>query len=246
MKWLIRIAGFLVTAAVFTALRYSDIFLRVGSVGTGLITAAVFYFGVYFIPDRLIRRMDAKRAHDAPAVPDAPAADAPEEICAYPMMKQASSAQDAPAAPSPKEEKAPERRPIRPYNSGYVLVILFLSVCLLISVIASAGNSSKIQQLQLDLSESYNEGYRDAENDNQEAADNAYNEGYANALGTVDFYSSFSSGFAAGSRSSGTLTDWNECASAYDSWYSGLDTQSFSEWSDAKKALEAIQEKYGS
>ena len=163
MKWVIRIVGFLVTAAVLTLLRSAQ--LPVAAVG--IITAAVFYLGIFFIPDRIIRAAEAKRAHDAPSVPDAPAPDAPEEICAYPMMKQASAALEAPASPPPKEEKAAEHRPLRPYNSGYVLVILCLVVLLALSIFTKSPAEKELEneyrtsleEMEAQKDAEYSEGY---------------------------------------------------------------------------------------
>ena len=74
MKQFIRIGGFLMTAVVFMALEYSSLYRSLEPIPTGLVAGAVFYLGVYFIPDRLIHHMETRRAQSH-VEPDVPAPD---------------------------------------------------------------------------------------------------------------------------------------------------------------------------
>lgn len=68
MKWLVRGVALLITCSIYTLLQYAD-FLFLGGIGAGLLTIALFGLGVWFIPNRIIRRMEEKKAAPPPPPP---------------------------------------------------------------------------------------------------------------------------------------------------------------------------------
>ncbi|MDO4749614.1 MAG: hypothetical protein Q4A39_02105, partial [Eubacteriales bacterium] len=174
MKWLIHGAGLLLSSAILTALSMSGIASSLGGAGFGILTVAVYFFGVYFVPRRVVRRLALKKA-SAPAPP------------------LESSVEDAPAPVPAKKE--PKRRPCRPDAVGYQFAVAIL-VCLLIAGIVSIGSkSSEIDRLRAELEDSYHEGY---EIGYSEGESHGYNVGAEAILDDIDYYSCFSAGYDAG------------------------------------------------
>ena len=68
MKWLVRGVALLVTCSIYTLLQYAN-FLFLGGIGAGLLTIALFGLGVWFIPNRIIRRMEEKKSAPPPPPP---------------------------------------------------------------------------------------------------------------------------------------------------------------------------------
>lgn len=222
MKWLIHGVGLLLSSAILTALSMTGISYIFGGTGFGVLTAAIYFFGVFFFPRRIIRRVEAKKA----AVPAPPPAEP--------------SIEDAPAPVPVKKE--PKRRPCRPDVVGYQFAVGIL-VCLLIAGMVSIGSkSSEIDRLRAELEDSRHEGY---EVGYSEGESHGYDVGVEAVLDDVDYYSCFSAGYNAGVQAAadGGIILPPAIEHSYLQWLSesGL---TFSEWSDAKTALKRWQEKY--
>lgn len=175
MRWGMRFLGLLFASAALVAIKYASLYPSDSPAGAAIVTGLIFFFGVYFIPDRITRQIEKKRA-EAPDAPDAPTADVPEEICA-PEMKQAIPAQDTPVEHMPKEEKVPKRRRIPSDVVGYQFAVFILLCLAVLFAINSFGASAQIEELNIKLDERYHDGYRDAENDIGRTTFAAYSEG---------------------------------------------------------------------
>ena len=68
MKWFVRGVALLITCSIYTLLRFS-IFPYLGGAGSGLLTVVLFGLGVWFIPTRIIRRMETKKTAPLPPPP---------------------------------------------------------------------------------------------------------------------------------------------------------------------------------
>lgn len=209
MKWLIHGAGLIVSSVLLTALSMSGISASFGGVGFGILTVVVYFFGVFYLPRCIIRRVEAKRAAASPAE---------------------SASEDA----SPVKRE-PKRMPCRPDVVGYQFAVAVL-VCLLVACVLNVGSkSSEIDRLRAELEDSYHSGYEDGYS---EGESHGVYIGYEELLDDVDYYSCFSSGFSSGVRagSDGGIILPNTIEHLYLQWLAESDF-TFSEWSDAKSAL---------
>lgn len=157
MKWLMHGAGLLVSAVIITALRTFGLDAAFGGIGTAAVSVLVFFFGVYFFPRLIIRRIEARRA--AAPVPEAPP----------------SPALSVDELPSVESDVEPKRKPIRPCVSGYqlaVAILLFFSIFFAIKYFSASGHADELSA----ASEArYHEGY---EAGYQDAGDTSYESGY--------------------------------------------------------------------
>ena len=175
MKWLIHGAGLLLSSTILTALSMTGISYIFGGTGFGVLAAAIYFFGVFFFPRRIIRRVESKKA----AVPAPPPAEP--------------SAEDAPAPVPVKKE--PKRRPCRPDVVGYQFAVGILVCLLIVGVVSIGSKSAEIDRLRSELEDSYHEGY---EVGYTEGESHGYNVGAEAVLDDVDYYSCFSAGYDAG------------------------------------------------
>ena len=167
MKWLIYGAGLLVSAALLTALRTFGLYPATSPLGAGAVTVVIFFFGVYFFPRLIIRRIEAKRA--AAPVDVSAAVDVPAPVIV-----------DAPAPEETPEEVTaePKRKPIRRDVAGYQLAVFVLVVLLVLSALDNGSLRSDIEEVQLQSDERYHDGYDEGYRDGESTAyDNGYEEG---------------------------------------------------------------------
>ena len=173
MKWLIYGAGLLVSAALLTALRTFGLYPATSPLGAGAVTVVIFFFGVYFFPRLIIRRIEAKRA--AVSVDVSAAVDVPAPVIV-----------DTPAPEETPEEVTaePKRKPIRRDVAGYQLAVFVLVVLLVLSALNNGSLRSDIEELQLQNEEQYHDRYEEGYS---AAEDIAYENGYT--AGCDDAYS---------------------------------------------------------
>lgn len=148
MKWLIYGAGLLVSSIALTALRLSPLWQHLGGLAVGLITCAVYFFGVFFIPRKVVALIEARKA------------------------ARTASASEVP----PVQPVEPKRRPCKPYASGYQLVILVLAVALFLSLITESPAYRDLEnEMETAVDEAYREGYNAGYD---EGSAGRYEEGY--------------------------------------------------------------------
>lgn len=166
MKWLIHCAGLIISSALLTALSMSGVSASFGGAGFGILTVVVYFFGVFYLPRCIVRRVKVKKAV---APPVEPAFDD--------------------AAPINKE---PKRRPCRPDVVGYQFAVAIL-VCLLVACALNTGSkSSEIDRLRAELEDSYHNGYEDGYS---EGESHGYSIGYDNGVSDGSKYG-YASGYA--------------------------------------------------
>lgn len=166
MKWLIHGAGLIVSSVLLTALSMSGISASFGGVGFGILTVVVYFFGAFYLPRRIIRRVEAKRAAASPA--------------------ESSSEEAVPV------EREPKRSPCRSDVVGYQLAVAVL-VCLLVACVLNVGSkSSEIDRLRAELEDSYHNGYEDGYS---EGESHGYSIGYDNGVSDGSEYG-YASGYA--------------------------------------------------
>lgn len=190
MKWLVRGVSLLVTCSIYTLLQYAN-FLFLGGIGAGLLTIALFGLGVWFIPNRIIRRMEEKKSAPPPPPPreantrretlynftvDGQSICIPKsQFASFQEAQERIQAEQA-AAPPPEPEPAPaadpkpepKRRPIPSFDKvGYQFGIVMLAVLALLSFIGSASSRSEIEKME------------DAIEELEYELGNSYEEGYS-------------------------------------------------------------------
>lgn len=209
MKWLIRIVSLFITCAVFTLLRYI-VFPYLGGLIAGILTVALFYFGVWFIPSRIIRRMEErKKPAPPPVTPSNPhvrqeplynfTVDG-ESIC-VPESQLASFQQaqerirkeqgDAPhplepAEPAPPVDNKPEpkRRPLPSFDKvAYQLVFFVLSILLILSFLNSVSSRSEIEKMEDTIEVLEYELGNSYEEGYSSGHSEGYDEGYTEGVG---------------------------------------------------------------
>lgn len=209
MKWLIRIVSLFITCAVFTLLRYI-VFPYLGGLIAGILTVALFYFGVWFIPSRIIRRMEErKKPAPPPVTPSKPhvrqeplynfTVDG-ESICipesqlasfqAAQERIQAEQADALPPEPEPEPAPAadlkpePKRRPIPSFDKvGYQLGIVVLATLALLSFIGSASSRSDLEKMEDTIEELEYELGNSYEEGYSSGRSEGFDEGYTAGVG---------------------------------------------------------------
>ena len=201
MKWLVRGVALLVTCSIYTLLQYAN-FLFLGGIGAGLLTIALFGLGVWFIPNRIIRRMEEKKSAPPPPPPretntrretlynftvDGQSICIPEsQLASFQEAQERIQAEQA-AAPSPEPEPTPaadpkpepKRRPIPSFDKvGYQFGIVVLAVLALLSFIGSASSRSELEDAKRTISELESEASRSYD----EGYEVGHNEGYDAAV----------------------------------------------------------------
>ena len=190
MKWFVRGVALLITCSIYTLLRFS-IFPYLGGAGSGLLTVVLVGLGVWFIPTRIIRRMEAKKTAPPPPPPrkshvrretlynftvDGQSICIPESQFASFRAAQERIQAERDTAPPPEPEPAPvadrkpepKRRPIPSFDKvGYQLGIVVLAVLALLSFIGSASSRSEIEKME------------DAIEELEYELGNSYEEGYS-------------------------------------------------------------------
>ena len=152
MKWLIYGAGLLVSSIILTALRFSPMWPHLGGLGAGLITCALYFFGVFFIPRKVIPLADARK-------------------------KSSPSASEG--SPSDKPAKRPKLRPCRPDVVGYQFAIFILIAALFVSLITDSPAYRELEnEMEVAVNEAYHEGYNDGYDDGYADTSERYDEGY--------------------------------------------------------------------
>lgn len=173
MKWLVRGVALLITCSIYTLLQYAD-FLFLGGIGAGFLTIALFGLGVWFIPNRIIRRMEEKKAAPPPPPPreahvrretlynftvDGQSICIPEsQLASFQAAQERIQAEQADAPPPEPEpgpapaadlKPEPKRRPIPSFDKvGYQLGIVVLAALALLSFIGSASSRSEIEKME--------------------------------------------------------------------------------------------------
>lgn len=151
------------TSVVLTVLPKSLLWSHLSPVAVGIITGAVFYLGVFFIPKKVIALIDARKAN-RPAPPQ--------------------------PLPSPEPLLSPESVPVQgakerhrqsnQHALWYILVILILSAALLLSfIIGSSAYRELKRETEIALAEQYDSGHNDGyKRGKSHGLDVGYNNGY--------------------------------------------------------------------
>jgi len=208
MKWLVRGVALLVTCSIYTLLQYAN-FLFLGGIGAGLLTIALFGLGVWFIPNRIIRRMEEKKAAPPPPPPrednarretlynftvDGESICIPEsQLASFQEAQERIQAEQAAAPPpEPEPESAPasdlkpepKRRPIPSFDKvGYQFGIVVLAVLALLSFIGSASSRSEIEKMEDTIEELEYELGNSYEEGYSSGRSEGFDEGYTAGVG---------------------------------------------------------------
>lgn len=206
MKWFVRGVALLITCSIYTLLRFS-IFPYLGGAGSGLLTVVLFGLGVWFIPTRIIRRMEAKKTAPPPPPPreaharretlynftvDGQSICIPEsQLASFQAAQeriQAEQADAPPPEPEPEPSPAadlklePKRRPTPSFDKvWYQLGIVVLAALALLSFIGSASSHSELEDARRTISELESEASRSYD----EGYEVGHNEGYDAAVGYI-------------------------------------------------------------
>lgn len=206
MKWLVRGVALLVTCSIYTLLQYAN-FLFLGGIGAGLLTIALFGLGVWFIPNRIIRRMEEKKSAPPPPPPretntrretlynftvDGQSICIPEsQLASFQEAQERIQAEQA-AAPSPEPEPTPaadpkpepKRRPRPSFDKvGYQLGIVVLATLALLSFIGSASSRSDLEKMEDTIEELEYELGNSYEEGYSSGRSEGFDEGYTAGVG---------------------------------------------------------------
>lgn len=203
MKWLVRGISLFVTCSIYTLLQYAGLY-SLGGIGAGLLSIALFGLGVWFIPSRIIKRLEAKKTPPPPSPPPAKKVPAHREnlynftvdgqsVCipeshleSFQKARERIQAERKaapppdPAEPVPSIEQKPEpkRRPIPSYDKvGYQFAIFILSGLLFIAFINYASSNSQLQDVEASMEELEYEASRAYDNGYEAGRDFGYDEG---------------------------------------------------------------------
>lgn len=180
MKWFVRGVALLITCSIYTLLRFS-VFPYLGGAGSGLLTVALFGLGVWFIPTRIIRRMEAKKAAPPPPPPrkshvrretlynftvDGQSICIPESQFASFQATQERIQSEQSAAPTPEPEPAPvsNRKPepkrlpaITSSTVAYLSAIILLSIFSLLLIFSASSDQNELEEARQTIVELKNE-----------------------------------------------------------------------------------------
>lgn len=180
MKWFVRGVALLITCSIYTLLRFS-VFPYLGGAGSGLLTVALFGLGVWFIPTRIIRRMEAKKT--APPPPpsrkshvrretlynftvDGQSICIPESQFASFQAAQERIQPEQSAAPAPEPEPVPaaehkpepKRRPaITTSTVVYLSIIILLAIFSLLLIFSASSARNDLEEARQTIAELENE-----------------------------------------------------------------------------------------
>lgn len=208
MKWLVRGVALLITCSIYTLLQYAN-FLFLGGIGAGLLTIALFGLGVWFIPNRIIRRMEEKKSAPPPPPPretntrretlynftvDGQSICIPEsQLASFQEAQERIQAEQADALPpEPEPEPAPaadlkpepKRRPIPSFDKvGYQLGIVVLATLALLSFIGSASSRSDLEKMEDTIEELEYELGNSYEEGYSSGRSEGFDEGYTAGVG---------------------------------------------------------------
>ena len=208
MKWVIRAVALLSTCSIFTLLRFT-VFPYMGGLVSGLLTAALFSLGVWFVPSRIIKRLEARKP--APPSPPPSRFNAPvhretlynftvdgQSICVPESQLAAfQQAQErkreegdvSPAPPEPEMSKPapapePKRRPIPSYDKvGYQLAVLVLAGLAFVAFINFSSSRSQLEKAEDTIEELEYELGNSYDDGYEAGLAEGFDEGYADGVG---------------------------------------------------------------